>query len=277
MLTKLKKKNINLLEKENKVRNQDLTRRATIVLRMLFLADIHLATEERGQHFAHYLQQLQGQYSHIYILGDLFDYWLGQKSETLPEFQPVLRALKQLTQNGTAIHFIHGNRDFLIDEGFEARYAVRIHSNFKVIDLPDFRILLTHGDLLCTSDHKYQFYRRIIRNPILKWIATHLPLKFTEKMALKLKKTSKKSIAGKQKRHISVNLNYVKQLLKQNDIVICGHIHEETEYQLQNNPKKRFFVLGGWEEFGSVIEYSQGQFRFLHPLWIQKSESALKN
>ncbi|MEK7486868.1 MAG: UDP-2,3-diacylglucosamine diphosphatase [Planctomycetota bacterium] len=231
----------------------------------LFLSDVHLASEKQGQSFAVFLNQLLGAYSHLCILGDLFDYWLGPRSEKFPAFQPVLIALKRLTDSGMIVSFIHGNRDFLLEDSFQKKYGVRIYSHFQKIRFAHCQILLTHGDLLCTSDHKYQFYRRIIRSTSVRIIAASLPLDWIHLVALKLKKTSKKSISYKSKRHLALNLNYARELLDDSDVVICGHVHQEMEYCLQENPQKKFFVLGSWETRGCAIEYDGCSFRVLHP------------
>jgi UDP-2,3-diacylglucosamine hydrolase len=243
--------------------------------KILFLSDVHLSSEESCKSFAGYLNQIQGGYSHLYILGDLFDYWLGQKSERyFQEFQPVLQGLKKLNLEGMQVWFLQGNRDFLLDSSSCQRYGVQLCRDFHTIKLPTCTILLTHGDLLCTSDHKYQLYRRLIRSECLQLFARHLPLKITQKMALRLKKTSKRSIAQKSMRQITVNFQYIRELLKENDVVICGHIHQEMDYALIGQSEKKFLVLGGWEEErGSALEYSCGVFRVLQPQWRTSGDS----
>lgn len=238
------------------------------VLKALFLADVHLRNQEESVAFANYLKKQQGKYSHLYILGDLFDYWLGPKNELVDEFQPVLQTLQEMTRSGMKIFFIHGNRDFLIDHSFTEKYGVQIHPDYHLAELSrNCRVLLTHGDLLCTSDHKYRLYRSVIRSGIVRFLAVHLPLSLTNSIALKLKKTSKRSIAIKKVRQISINLNFVKELLQSCDFLICGHVHEKMDFRLKENPNKGFMVLGGWDNRGSVIEYLHGKFSFQDPEW----------
>lgn len=234
----------------------------------LFLSDVHLSNETQGLMFASYLSELPKTYSHLYILGDLFDYWLGPRSEEFPAFQPVLSALKKLTDSGMRVSFIHGNRDFLLGNSFQEKYGVIIYPYFQRIRFKHYQILLTHGDLLCTSDHKYQFYRRIIRSTLLRLLATSLPLNFIHSFALKLKKTSKRSIAYKSKRHLALSLEYAKMLLEDADAVICGHVHQEMHFGLESNPQKQFLVLGAWEQKGCALEYDGIQFRFLYPEYL---------
>ncbi|HEY9148491.1 MAG TPA: UDP-2,3-diacylglucosamine diphosphatase, partial [Gammaproteobacteria bacterium] len=139
----------------------------------LFISDLHLSGErpETIRLFLDFLAGEARQAEALYILGDLFEAWLGD-DVILPEYQPVLEALKALSDSGVALRVMHGNRDFLLGERFAALSGCRLVDDPLVIDLYGTPTLLMHGDLLCSDDHAYQALRLQLRDP--QWVAGFL-------------------------------------------------------------------------------------------------------
>jgi len=127
----------------------------------LFIADLHLdpLRPEIQERFNDFLQGEARQARALYILGDLFEVWVGDDSP-LPEYLPGMRALRELSDTGVPVYFIHGNRDFLIGRRFARECGVNLLPDPSVINLYGQPVALLHGDTLCTDDHEYQRFRR---------------------------------------------------------------------------------------------------------------------
>ncbi|MCQ8106384.1 UDP-2,3-diacylglucosamine diphosphatase [Methylomonas sp. SURF-2] len=127
---------------------------------ILFISDLHLSLEkpEITRRFLNFLQHRAAQARSLYILGDLFDAWIGDDDNTPPN-KTIKTALKALSDTGTAIFLLQGNRDFLLGQGFCAEAGISLLDEYAVIDLDGQPTLLTHGDLLCTDDLPYQAFR----------------------------------------------------------------------------------------------------------------------
>ncbi|MGD8812136.1 MAG: UDP-2,3-diacylglucosamine diphosphatase, partial [Thioalkalispiraceae bacterium] len=131
-----------------------------------FLSDLHLSAEQSAltQLFINYLDQHTGDADAVFILGDLFEVWLGDDM-VLPEYQPAIDAMQQLTRTGIPIYVMYGNRDFLMREQFEQRSGCQLINDPTIIDLYGTPTLLMQGDTLCTDDTDYLQFRRMVRDP----------------------------------------------------------------------------------------------------------------
>ena len=128
---------------------------------IIFISDLHLALEKKEitRRFLTFLKSQTGTTNIIYILGDLFDAWIGDDDNTPPN-KKIKNQLRQVTDSGTQIYLQQGNRDFLIGQQFCIETGVTLLDEYTVIELNGVRTLLTHGDLLCTDDIPYQAFRK---------------------------------------------------------------------------------------------------------------------
>lgn len=155
---------------------------------ILLISDLHLQ-EERPDITRAFLDLLDGRARHataLYILGDFFEAWIGDDAMT-PFQQSICQALRQLSDSGTAVYLMHGNRDFLIGQDFCKAAGCTLLADPSVVTLGGERVLLMHGDTLCTRDVAYLKMRRYLRNPVSLWILRHLPLSTRQKLARKLR------------------------------------------------------------------------------------------
>src|SRR5512137_2087133 len=152
-------------------------RPGTASLKTLFISDLHLDPASPGiqQQFLAFLESEARSARALYILGDLFEVWLGD-DDPAPASRAVVHALRALTDAGVPCFVMHGNRDFLIGERFCRETGATLLPDGAVVDLYGQRALLMHGDVLCTDDVSYQRLRRIVRNPAVKWIFRRLSL-----------------------------------------------------------------------------------------------------
>jgi len=135
---------------------------------ILFISDLHISLEktEITRRFVDFLQQRARQAKSLYILGDLFDSWIGDDDNTPPN-KTIKKALKQLSDSGTEIFLLQGNRDFLLGQHFCEETGITLLDEYSVIELDGHRTLLTHGDLLCSDDLPYQTFR--LKSHSLEW------------------------------------------------------------------------------------------------------------
>ncbi|WP_342220724.1 UDP-2,3-diacylglucosamine diphosphatase [Rickettsiella endosymbiont of Miltochrista miniata] len=150
----------------------------------LFISDLHLSSDQSAitQLFLNFLQHQARQAEALYILGDLFETWIGDDNLS-PYNQTIITALAELTASGVAAYFMPGNRDFLIGKRFIQQTGCRYLVDPTIIDLYGSPTLLTHGDSWCTLDEDYQRYRRWSRYPFWQFLFLHLPLAWRQKIA----------------------------------------------------------------------------------------------
>jgi len=223
----------------------------------LFISDLHL-DDCRPAATAALLAFLSGparQADALYILGDLFEFWLGDDAPTQVGEQ-VAEALYALSVRGVPCRFIHGNRDFLIGPDYAGESGLDLLAEETVIDLYGRRTLLTHGDQYCTDDHAYQKVRRMLRDPA--WQRKFLEKSPSERIsfARDARSQSEQYKQGVSEDIMDVNPAAVAAAFKRHgvDRMIHGHTHRPAihDLQLPQGPAQRV-VLGDWYAQGSVL------------------------
>jgi UDP-2,3-diacylglucosamine hydrolase len=195
----------------------------------------------------------------LYILGDLFEAWVGDDDDE-PAYQPVIAALRRLQAAGVPSFFMHGNRDFLIGSEFAAATGCGLLDEFEVIELAGSRVLLTHGDLLCTDDHRYMALRQLVRSPA--WKQNFLAKTLAERRAIanELRETSRSEIAMKSATIMDVNQDTVTDIMRKHAVTMLlhGHTHRPAihDFVLDHEPAQRI-VLGAWYEHGSLARWDE--------------------
>ena len=227
----------------------------------LFISDLHLDASRPAvtDGFIAWLGRQAGQAEALYILGDLFEAWIGD-DDTAPLCQQVSDALHDCVEAGTPIMLMHGNRDFLIGEQFLRASACQLITDPAIIDLYGRRTLIMHGDLLCSDDHEYQALRNTVRDPAWQQALLAKPLEARRKLARQMRSESRRSITGKSDDIMDVNPDTVTEFMTQfeTDLLIHGHTHRPAIHQAGTATR---IVLGDWYEQGSVLRVTQdGQF-----------------
>lgn len=223
----------------------------------LFISDLHLKAEQ-PETIGLFLDFLAGEASKaeaLYILGDLFEAWLGDDL-LLPGYEPVLEAMKRLSESGVALYVMHGNRDFLLGDRFAQMSGATLIGDPCRIELYGTPTLLMHGDLLCTDDLPYQAMRQQLRDP--QWIAAFLAKSPQERIefARELRERSQKETGEKTEEIMDVNASSVTATLRQYQVVrlIHGHTHRPAVHSVALDEKvAERLVLGDWGEHGSVL------------------------
>lgn len=224
----------------------------------LFIADLHLDPKQAAisDLFFKFLQQDNVIAADaLYILGDLFEAWLGDDDDT-PLYQQVKTALKQATDAGLAIYLIHGNRDFLVADDFCQQTGCTLLDETVCIDLYGETTVLMHGDVLCTQDVAYLQMRQQIRHPAWQQQFLQLPLTQRRLAAQQLRQQSQQATAEKKEVIMDVTPSAVDAVLldHQATCLIHGHTHRQAQHELRiagNNAQR--WVLGDWESGANVL------------------------
>jgi UDP-2,3-diacylglucosamine hydrolase len=229
----------------------------------LFISDLHLSREHPATLALalRFFDQVASRADRLYILGDLFDVWLGDDDITppIPEFSA---ALVRLSEQGTHVYLMHGNRDFLLGEKFCQATGCTLLPDPSVIELEGERALLMHGDLLCTDDHGYQEARQKLRSP--ETIAYLLSRSLAERaaMAADMRRRSGEATSLLAEEIMDVNETAVREQLLQHHarLLIHGHTHRPAihTFELEEKPARRI-VLAEWtDEGGSYLRVGAG-------------------
>ena len=230
----------------------------------LFVSDVHLDASAPAavEQFLAFLKTHAANAAALYILGDLFEVWVGD-DETDPDKQVICAALRALTSSGVACFVIHGNRDFLLGHGFCDNTGCCLLPDPVVVELDGERVLLTHGDALCTDDHSYQELRSIVRTAPWQRRFLALPLADRELLANQARAGSRQHTARTIPQIMDVNPEAVTTAYRVAGVhrIIHGHTHRPGIHNtsLEGTPTQRI-VLGAWYEQGSYLIYEQGRY-----------------
>ena len=226
----------------------------------LLISDLHLdasAPAITRQFLAFLEQEAASEARALYILGDLFEAWIGDDDPD-PAGRTIVAALRRLTAAGVPVYVMHGNRDFLLGRRFAKETGATLLTDGTVVDLHGERVLLMHGDVLCTADTSYQRLRRILRNPVLNFVLRHLPLGARRALGLRLRAGSQMHTGSTAAAIMDVTPAAVVETMRRARVrtLVHGHTHRPAVHtiDLDGEPARRI-VLGDWHTQGSVLEW----------------------
>jgi UDP-2,3-diacylglucosamine hydrolase len=238
-------------------------------MRTLFISDLHLdpARPDITQQALEFLARETQDADALYVLGDLFEAWVGD-DDPEPEKARVVAALRKLADGGLPCYFMHGNRDFLVGERFAAASGCRILPDPTVTEVHGTPVILMHGDTLCTDDHEYQALRRMVRDPDWQRATLARPLAERMAMARQLRETSAAKSAGKTAEIMDVNQGAVEATMRQHGVytLLHGHTHRPAIHRFELDGREAVrIVLGDWYTQGSALSWDDAGFT-LHTL-----------
>ncbi|MBB6523110.1 UDP-2,3-diacylglucosamine diphosphatase [Pseudoteredinibacter isoporae] len=229
---------------------------------VLFISDLHLdeSRPEVTEAFFQFLQERAPKAEALYILGDFFEVWIGDDDDA-PLALEVQQRLKQLSQNGTTLYIMHGNRDFLYGDQFCENSGATLLADPTLINVAGKPCLLMHGDSLCTDDAEYMAFRQQARNPAWQAQLLSQPLEARRQLAMQLRQQSKSMSAMKADDIMDVNAEAVANIMEsqQAEILIHGHTHRPAQHALGNDKER--WVLGDWHDKGWCIEADEHSIR----------------
>lgn len=230
----------------------------------LFISDLHLSGERPQiiELFLEFLDRKAATAETLYILGDLFEVWVGD-DVVMPDIAPVLEGLRKLTASGIPVYVMVGNRDFLLGEDFQQQTGCQLIEDPCQIDLYGKSTLLMHGDTLCTDDLEYQEARRMVRDP--QWQKDFLAKSVDDRIefARKAREKSKAYTSEAPEEIMDVNSQTLKKILEESrvDYLIHGHTHRPAIHDVALNERQaRRIVLGDWYSQQSVLSIDASGF-----------------
>ena len=221
-----------------------------------FISDLHLERIESPitNIFTAFLDDLN-QNDSLYILGDLFESWIGD--DNVSELsQYISDRLLMLSERDISVAIMHGNRDFLIGEDFCKASSIELINDPLIIEINTKKVMLTHGDELCTDDKEYQAFRSVVRNPLWQKDFLNFPISKREKIAGEAKDASKDSKENKAMEIMDVNTDAVFKAFndREIEIMIHGHTHRPNIHKVSNEGKNLTrYVLGDWSKNSAII------------------------
>ncbi len=221
-------------------------------MHLLFASDVHLSSERPRavQRFHAFLEQEATRARALYILGDLFDLWLGDDAADAFQQQQI-QALRRLADSGTDLYLMHGNRDFLIGEDFGRAAGAVLLDDPHRLELGEQSALLMHGDTLCTRDHDYLAFRKIVRDP--QWQREFLEKSAAQRAAIAAEYRARSIEAASLKAQdiMDVTPQAVEHCFSRYEtrLLVHGHTHRPAVHRHGEGPDaRRRIVLGAWEE-----------------------------
>jgi len=225
----------------------------------LFISDVHLS-RERPQAVERTLALLDGPArgaDTLYILGDFFDQWLGDDDDT-PPHREVEAALARLVGAGVPVRVCHGNHDFLLGDGFAARTGCELLPEPSVVEVHGIRVLVMHGDSLCTDDHEYQAFRRLSRDRDTQRRFLALPLAERAAKAAELRLSARARSRLKPEDIMDVNPQAVEAAMRAHGVLhlVHGHTHRPGIHEMTLDDRSaRRIVLGDWYEKDHLLAW----------------------
>ncbi|WP_407311247.1 UDP-2,3-diacylglucosamine diphosphatase [Pseudomonas sp. nanlin1] len=228
---------------------------------ILLISDLHLQ-EERPDITRAFLALTTGRArsaESLYILGDFFEAWIGDDAMS-PYQLSICEALRALSDSGTKIFLMHGNRDFLLGKAFCKAAGCTLLKDPTRVEFNGEAVLLMHGDSLCTRDEAYMRLRRYLRNPLTLFVLRHLPLATRHRLARKLRSESRAQTRMKANDIVDVTPTEVPRVMLQHGVttLIHGHTHRPAIHKLQlGDLAARRIVLGDWARQGWALQVDE--------------------
>lgn len=231
-----------------------------------FISDLHLApdTPAANEALLGFLRDTAPSADALYVLGDLFEYWIGDEGLSHPFAGEIAGAFRTLTDGGVPVYFMHGNRDFLIGSRFAEASGMLILADPTLVNLYGCPTLLMHGDTLCSDDLEYQKFRAMVRNPAWQQSFLAKPLEERIRMAQEVRGKSEQAKQVKDMAIMDVTQTTVEQALRTHGYprLIHGHTHRQArhEHRVDGRLCERW-VLSDWYQQGSYLTCDAGGCR----------------
>ena len=225
----------------------------------LFISDLHLEADrpDIGKQFLAFMERDACEADELYILGDLFESWVGDDDPNTHYFT-IKRAIRKLGDSGVPVYFMHGNRDFMVGREFANETGVNILPDPHPLNLYGQRVLLSHGDLLCTDDLQYQRIRAMTRDKEWQSKMRAKPLKDRLAIAREARRQSMERTISMSLEITDVNQQAVEAIIREHgvDVLLHGHTHRPAVHDVDlGNRRAKRIVLGDWYTQGSLVRW----------------------
>jgi UDP-2,3-diacylglucosamine hydrolase len=232
----------------------------------LLISDLHLCAERPGitELFLRFMRERASRAEALYILGDLFEYWVGDDAAPLPANRPIVDAIAAVSDRGVPVAAMRGNRDFLLGEEFARLCGAQLLPETALARIGGLDVVLLHGDSLCTDDAEHQAWRRQVLSP--EWQRQVLATDLASRIAAaeQLRRESEARKQGKTMEIMDVNQGAVESVMREHGVLrmIHGHTHRPAVHRFMlDGQEARRYVLGDWYTQGSVLVCDDDDWR----------------
>ncbi len=233
-------------------------------MRAIFFSDAHLRSgDDAGSGLLlDFLRSISRGLDHLFIVGDLFDFWFSRDGVVYPGFRIVIDELKVLKDRGVQIHLFEGNHDFFMADYFTGELGIEVFTDSAVVQLEGKKIYIAHGDLVDETDRGYRFLRRVLRSPLAYGLQKRLPLQLLWRLARLSSDASKEYLAKPQEGLASkMEAFALSEFEKGIDAVLLGHCHLPViKTHTVRDRQCQFILLGDWLTHRSYVVLEEGRF-----------------
>ena len=228
-------------------------------MKLGFISDLHLSenTPSVTEGFFEFLKTAAQELSHLYILGDLFEAWVGDDNDS-QHAMSVMQKINHATRNGLEIFFIHGNRDFLCGQKFAEQSNLTLLPDPYFLNFFDQKIALSHGDSFCTEDLEYIKFKKEVRSEEWQQEFLQKPLDDRLNIASSMRDASQKNNSNKDIAIMDVTPTAIQDFFAEHriDLLIHGHTHRPNTHQINSGTR---IVLGDWHKTGWCLMLDEQQ------------------
>ncbi len=233
-------------------------------MRAVFFSDAHLRSgDDEGCNLLRgFLRNTSRNGDHLFIVGDLFDFWFSRDGVVYPGFQPILDELKDLKGRGVQIHLFEGNHDFYLADYFTRELGIEVFTDTALLQMEGKHLYIAHGDLVDKTDRGYRFLRKVLRSRLAYGLQKRLPLQLLWRLARLSSDASKEYLAKPQEGLASkMEAFAMTEFEKGVDAVILGHCHLPVIKTCEVKGRQRHFILlGDWLIHRSYVILQEGHF-----------------
>ena len=239
-----------------------------------FLSDIHLRHMDQPETEAllGFLQDVGPRIraSHLFLVGDIFDFWLGGHDYFVRKFSPIVDHLLRISATGVEVHYFEGNHDLYLRDLWQDRLGFRVHTQPSLFRLGDLRVRVEHGDLLDPADRGYRFLRRVLRTQLIAYTAGRLPGGLLAQIGRIASRTSRKYTSRhktiSQERARATVRSHARRVIREEpfDLIITGHVHVRDDFAFEHGGRRtRSVNLGSWAEAPCVFRITKERQEFI--------------
>ena len=234
----------------------------------LLISDLHLHQGQADvpELFQHFMKNIAPSANRLFVLGDLFEYWVGDDFETAFTTK-IISTFKEFSDSSKKLYFIHGNRDFLLGDIFIKNTGGELLDEYSLVQMGSAETLLMHGDTLCTDDKNYQAFRQQVRHADWQKNFLQQPLQKRQAIAEQLRDESMRDQKSKSSEIMDVSAEEVSRVFSKFNVkrLIHGHTHRQHHHHLKiNNQDVERIVLGDWAETGSYCQCDDNNIELIN-------------
>ncbi len=250
-----------------------------------FLSDIHLKNLDQpdAQVLLGLLEDLgpRVQATHLFLVGDIFDFWLGGHDYFVQKFSPIVDNLRRIVADGVEVHYFEGNHDLYLRDFWQDQLGMRVHVRACLFQLGNLRVRVEHGDLLDPDDRGYRFLRRLLRSPVVEYAGSRLP---GGDLLSRIGRVASRTSRRYTSHHKTISDDHARTTVRSHaeravheepfDLIITGHVHVRDEHEFEVGGRKvRSVNLGSWADSPCTFRITDTRREFIPlPLVNQKAK-----